>query len=209
MVNVPCAEAGCKREWGPVYENTTWAHETTLTHGWWADLAANYWCPEHRVNSASYMLRLDHATEVPPTPKNPLPPVSREEVDEWIRLATLDGSSPTPGVEDMPKWHPSGDTVRHPSHYTSSPAKCSGCGKPIECIDVTKHMMFNVGNMIKYLWRLGRKGDSIEDLRKVIQYAEFEIARLTDKNDAKAETYNERMTDSANSMRNRFRTEKP
>jgi hypothetical protein len=70
------------------------------------------------------------------------------------------------------------DMVAHPAHYTSSPAKCSGCGKPIECIDITKHMNFSVGSMIKYLWRLGLKGDRVEQLRKVIQYAEFEIGRI-------------------------------
>ncbi|ASR87222.1 hypothetical protein SEA_LASTHOPE_54 [Mycobacterium phage LastHope] len=87
-------------------------------------------------------------------------------------------SAPTSGdteagelVEQTP------DMVAHPSHYTSSPAKCRACGHPIECIDVTEHMGFCLGNATKYVWRCDLKHDAIEDLRKAIQYIEFEIAR--------------------------------
>ncbi|AXC35796.1 hypothetical protein I5G94_gp052 [Mycobacterium phage Beezoo] len=69
------------------------------------------------------------------------------------------------------------DMVAHPSHYTSSPAKCRACGHPIECIDITEHMGFCLGNATKYVWRCDLKHDAIEDLRKAIQYIEFEIAR--------------------------------
>lgn len=67
--------------------------------------------------------------------------------------------------------------VAHPSHYTSSPAKCRACGHPIECIDITQHMGFCLGNATKYVWRCDLKHDAIEDLRKAIQCIEFEIAR--------------------------------
>ena len=63
------------------------------------------------------------------------------------------------------------DAVNHPPHYTSHP---SG----IECIQVTEHMTFCLGNAIKYIWRAGHKGDKIEDLRKARFYIEREIARL-------------------------------
>ncbi|QFG08441.1 hypothetical protein I5H09_gp052 [Mycobacterium phage Yunkel11] len=69
------------------------------------------------------------------------------------------------------------DMVAHPAHYTSSPAKCKACGHPIECIDITEHMGFCLGNATKYVWRCDLKHDAIEDLRKAIQYIEFEIAR--------------------------------
>lgn len=36
--------------------------------------------------------------------------------------------------------------VSHPKHYNDHP---SG----IECITITRHMNFNIGNAIKYLWR--------------------------------------------------------
>jgi len=62
-------------------------------------------------------------------------------------------------------------TVTHPDHYTSHP---SG----IECIEVTKHHNFCIGNAIKYLWRAGLKGDTVEDLEKAREYIRIEIERL-------------------------------
>ena len=70
------------------------------------------------------------------------------------------------------------DPINSPAHYTSSPAKCTGCGKPIECIDVTEHMTFSVGNAVKYLWRAGLKGDLLEDLKKARWYIDREIGRV-------------------------------
>jgi|LakMenEpi03Aug12_release.lakeMendotaPanAssembly.Ray.scaffolds.fasta_scaffold491828_3 hypothetical protein len=71
------------------------------------------------------------------------------------------------------------DMVNHPKHYTSDP---SG----VECIDITRHRNFNVGNAIKYLWRAGLKEDAnksmkqkqIEDLQKAVFYINDEIKRL-------------------------------
>lgn len=61
------------------------------------------------------------------------------------------------------------DPVNHPSHYTSHP---SG----IECIDITEHFNFNIGNAIKYLWRHEGK-NGIEDLQKAAWYVQREIER--------------------------------
>jgi hypothetical protein len=69
------------------------------------------------------------------------------------------------------------DAVNHPKHYTSHPAKCK-CGESIECIDVTKHMNFCLGNATKYIWRAGLKNDAVEDLEKAIAYLKFEIERI-------------------------------
>lgn len=65
------------------------------------------------------------------------------------------------------------DVVNHPSWYVGHP---SG----IECIQITEHMNFNVGNAVKYLWRQGQKGSgsNIEDLRKAVWYINREIQRL-------------------------------
>jgi hypothetical protein len=63
-----------------------------------------------------------------------------------------------------------GDSVEHPRHYTSHP---SG----VECITVTEHMGFNLGNAVKYVWRADLKDDAIEDLRKAAWYIEREIKR--------------------------------
>ena len=62
------------------------------------------------------------------------------------------------------------DPVNHPKHYNSHP---SG----VECIQITRHMGFNIGNAIKYLWRADEKGAAIEDLRKAVWYIEDEIKK--------------------------------
>jgi hypothetical protein len=69
------------------------------------------------------------------------------------------------------------DPVNHPKHYNNSKAKCSECEKPIECIDVTRHMSFNVGNAMKYLWRFKDK-NGVQDLEKAIWYIQDEINNL-------------------------------
>jgi hypothetical protein len=69
------------------------------------------------------------------------------------------------------------DPINHPEHYTSSPARCPGCGHPIECIDVAEHFSFVLGNALKYIWRAGLKGDAVEDLRKARWYIDREISR--------------------------------
>ncbi len=48
----------------------------------------------------------------------------------------------------------------------------------IDCILITEHMNFCIGNAIKYLWRAGRKGEMLEDLKKARWYVDREIARL-------------------------------
>lgn len=64
----------------------------------------------------------------------------------------------------------SDEAVNRPPHYNSHP---SG----IECIQVTEHMGFCLGNAIKYIWRADLKGDPIEDLRKARWYIDREIER--------------------------------
>lgn len=65
------------------------------------------------------------------------------------------------------------DMVNQPPHYTKHP---SG----VECIEITRHMNFNRGNALKYIWRAGMKGDELEDLRKAAWYLADEIQRVTD-----------------------------
>ena len=68
------------------------------------------------------------------------------------------------------------DQVNHPTHYTTDP---SG----VECIQITRHRNFNIGNAFKYLWRAGIKNENthIEDLKKAIFYIQDEINRLEGK----------------------------
>lgn len=68
------------------------------------------------------------------------------------------------------------DNINHPQHYTNSAAKCE-CGKGIECIQITEHMEFNLGNAVKYVWRADLKGSAIEDLKKAAWYIQREIQK--------------------------------
>ncbi len=72
------------------------------------------------------------------------------------------------------------DNVNHPPHYVSRDifypchCKCTAL-TPIECIDITRHFNFNLGNAIKYIWRCDFKGKKKEDLQKAIWYLQNEI----------------------------------
>lgn len=65
------------------------------------------------------------------------------------------------------------DNINHPKHYKSHP---SG----VECIEITRHMNFNLGNVVKYVWRNGLKdaNPSIQDLKKAAWYLNDEIKKL-------------------------------
>jgi hypothetical protein len=86
------------------------------------------------------------------------------------------------------------DQINHPKHYNSHP---SG----VECITIAEHHNFNIGNVLKYLWRAGLKptGQTIDvttfgseqqeyvlpsppsdlvDLKKAQWYLNREISRL-------------------------------
>lgn len=63
------------------------------------------------------------------------------------------------------------DNVNHPVHYTNHP---SG----IECIQITEHMSFLMGNAMKYVWRADFK-NGVEDLQKAIFYLNREIENRT------------------------------
>jgi hypothetical protein len=62
------------------------------------------------------------------------------------------------------------DMINNPPHYTQHP---SG----IECIEVTEHMGFNLGNAVKYIWRADLKGDALKDLQKAKWYIERELLK--------------------------------
>ena len=70
--------------------------------------------------------------------------------------------------------------VEHPHYYNCHP---SG----IECIEIARHMDFNLGNVLKYIWRDGKKrsetnpdelSNAIEDLEKAAWYLNDEIEML-------------------------------
>ena len=80
----------------------------------------------------------------------------------------------TPAPQEYTPAHQAHNPVSHPSHYTSNP---SG----VECIQVTQHMSFNLGNVVKYVWCIGLKDsgrDDIQDLKNAQWYLNKEIERL-------------------------------
>jgi hypothetical protein len=62
------------------------------------------------------------------------------------------------------------DPVKQPQHYARVPG--------VECIQVTQWFNYCRGNVIKYVWRAGFKGNELEDLRKAAEYLRIEIERL-------------------------------
>lgn len=68
---------------------------------------------------------------------------------------------------------PATDLINHPPHYTAHP---SG----VECIQVTEHMNFNLGNAVKYIWRADLKGHALKDLDKARWYITREIQRRSE-----------------------------
>lgn len=92
----------------------------------------------------------------------------QDEVDIVEGKQTLSGKSISDPVKENTV-----DMVNHPPHYKSHP---SG----IECIEVVRHMSFNIGNAIKYIWRCEDKNNKLEDLKKALWYIQDEI-QLTEK----------------------------
>lgn len=66
------------------------------------------------------------------------------------------------------------DNVVHPPHYAN------GWSNGAEVIDLTEHLSFCAGNVVKYVCRAGRKdpGKHVEDLEKARWYLDREIARV-------------------------------
>lgn len=66
------------------------------------------------------------------------------------------------------------DNVNNPAHYQFS--------NGAQVIDITENMNFNLGNVIKYVARAGRKDADklVEDLEKAKFYLERELARLNE-----------------------------
>lgn len=113
----------------------------------------------------------DVSTGVGETAQNPsafIPPGAEFLQHQFPYMISQDGN--IVGTEESLAKH---DPVNHPSHYTSHP---SG----VECITIARHMGFNLGNALKYLWRAGKKNGAptIQDLEKAIFYIQDEIRLL-------------------------------
>lgn len=94
------------------------------------------------------------------TPKWPAVP-TQDELLQKIHQAINEAEATNVSKADM---------VNHPPHYTSHP---SG----VECIQITEHMGFNLGNALKYIWRADLKHNAIEDMKKAVFYINREIEK--------------------------------
>jgi len=83
-----------------------------------------------------------------------------EDFDGFDVNSTNEAPIPAPSTHDP---------VNHPKHYT---AHVSG----VECIQITRHMGFNLGNVMKYIWRADLKNGT-EDLEKAAWYLLDEIQK--------------------------------
>lgn len=50
----------------------------------------------------------------------------------------------------------------------------------VECIQLAEEMPFNLGNVLKYVYRCGDKDDPVQELSKARWYLDREIARIED-----------------------------
>lgn len=71
------------------------------------------------------------------------------------------------------------DEINSPAHYA---------GK-YECIDIIEYLGlgYRLGNTLKYIWRAGKKGHALTDLRKARWYLDREISKLAE---AEGRTHN-------------------
>lgn len=97
---------------------------------------------------------------------DPTPPTTTAFMDQLARrrdaMKPLNPEAVAPERQD----------VTNPNHYRQHP---SG----VECIAITEHMGFNLGNAVKYIWRADLKHETpLDDLKKARWYLEREIARL-------------------------------
>jgi Protein of unknwon function (DUF3310) len=73
------------------------------------------------------------------------------------------------------------EEVSHPQHYQLP--------NGLEVLDLVEDLSFNLGNAIKYLFRVGRKpgADAETDMKKAVFYLEREIMRLERKRQPRRE----------------------
>lgn len=61
------------------------------------------------------------------------------------------------------------DNVNHPTHYNKGTMECLDVIKA--CLSDSEFKGFLKGNVLKYMYRKGDKGDALEDLNKACWYA--------------------------------------
>lgn len=122
-----------------------------------------YWNAHYNVHESIFPAKCSSCSNES-CPSNPYPQWVLNITDPVFESVTSDETKAV--IKELE------DVVNHPKHYTKHP---SG----VECIQITEHMNFCLGNAMKYIWRAGDKHETpLEDLRKAKWYIEREIARL-------------------------------
>lgn len=62
------------------------------------------------------------------------------------------------------------DEIKAPSHY-------QGKGMQVKDVIAAFDLGFNLGNVVKYVLRAGKKGNKSVDLKKAIEYLTFELEK--------------------------------
>jgi hypothetical protein len=99
---------------------------------------------------------------------------ARDEVLGWHPTDITTSISSTSMGNELPAMTTmmegaSKDTI-NPEHYKWHPVA--------ECADISEHFPKNIGSAIEYLWRVGRKANAVEDLKKAIWFIKREIRRI-------------------------------
>lgn len=94
----------------------------------------------------------------------------KNEIDRVVELFRIKPESASKSSNVSPNVS---STLSRPAHY-------GGEDNPFEAIKIIHHynLNFNLGNIIKYTLRCGKKDEAIKELEKIKQYADFEIQRL-------------------------------
>ena len=76
------------------------------------------------------------------------------------------------------------NSITKPDHY------CKGRKYEPRKVIYDWGLDFNLGSAVKYISRAGRKGDKLEDLKKAVQFLQFEIEELEQKGIERIELVN-------------------
>ena len=91
-----------------------------------------------------------------------------EELFQYLdKLADTPDDTPVNNTRETKEVKP--DNVNHPTHYNKGTMECLDVIK--SCLSTAEFKGFLKGNVMKYMYRKGDKGDALEDLNKACWYA--------------------------------------
>lgn len=129
------------------------------------------WSPRVRCPACDGDGKLTTPRPSPPSPpKKPDPPAI-----VVIREGQTVAPAPAPAIDgEKQENQMSADMVNEPPHYKGV--------RGVECIEAIEAMGCGVefcrANAVKYLWRLGKKGEALEDAKKCSWYVQRLIKQL-------------------------------